>query len=377
MGNRRLIGGSILILILTTGAAMADLFGKSALSPEWADRFQDVSKLNAYAASQPVHLSNVVLTGWDISGAKLPGARFEDTEWKDVKLDRGVLSNVTVRKSKLQGVTFDQSVLTDVTFEDTELRSTSFYKAKMQRVRFIRCKFNGVNVDETVESTIEIIDSKLLSSSLSEGQLIATIKNSTLKDVEITDLLSPSALTFEKSELKKVNADRSVLSVVRAVESQVDMTFEKAKIDRVEFANDELDAGLDEAVIGSLSVVASRIKTLRMNTAKIQQVTITQCVQTKNLGFYESTIGEMDVERSELNDFDMADVSVDRFTIRDTKLFNNDMKKLRAKVLVLENVSLDKKIDFTGAQIGSLSTKNVTKLPSLQLITTGSNVKFD
>ena len=214
MSNRKLVGYSILILILTTGAAMAELFGKSSLSPEWAERFKDLSKLNAYAANQPVHLSNVTLTGWDISGAKLPGARFDDTEWKDVKLERSVLSNVTFRKSKLQGVEFDHGVLTDVTFEDTELRSTSFYKAKLQRVRFIRCKLNGVNIDETVESTIEIIDSKVLSSSLSEGQLIATIKGSNLKDVEFTDLddIEPpnpkfrSSLTFEKSELKDVNA---------------------------------------------------------------------------------------------------------------------------------------------------------------------------
>lgn len=49
---------------------------------------------------------------------------------------------------------------------------------------------------------------------------------------------------------------------------------------------------------------------------------------------------------------------------------------MKAKTVILENVSLDGELDFTGAHIGELKTKNVTKQPGLNLITTGSNVKF-
>ena len=377
MRDYRFVGCAILFFILTAGTAMADLFGKSSLTPDWVARFQDLSKLNAHTALQPAHLSNVAITGWDISGAKFPGARFDNTEWKDVKLERSVLINVTVSKSKLQGVNFDRSELTDVTFEDTELRSTSFYKAKLQRVRFVRCKFNGVTIDEMVGGTIDITDSRVLSSSLSDGQLIATIKGSKLKDVRLSDLLPPSSLSFEKSDLKEVKVDRSILTAMRAVDSHVDATFEKAKIDRVEFSNAELDVGLDESALGTLIVHASKITTLRMNTAHIGKVSISACTQTRNLGFYESTIGEMEIAQSALNDLDLADVVVESLTIRDTQLFNDDFKKLRAKKFILENVSLDKKIDFTGAQVESLKAQNVSKRASLQLITTDSNVKFD
>ena len=49
---------------------------------------------------------------------------------------------------------------------------------------------------------------------------------------------------------------------------------------------------------------------------------------------------------------------------------------LFAHKTILENVTLDGEINFTGAQVGELKTANVTKQPGLKLITTGSNVRF-
>ncbi len=177
--------------------------------------------------------------------------------------------------------------------------------------------------------------------------------------------------------MKEVNADRSILSSLRATGSQVGATFKNSKIDRVEFSNNMLQTSLSESTLGTLIVNASKIKTLRMNTAHIDKVSISACTETKNLGFYESTIREMDISRSVLDDLDLADVAIELLTIRNTQLLNGDFKKLRAKNVVLENVKLDKKMDFTGAQVESLTRKKVTKLPTLNLITNGSNIKLD
>ena len=357
---------------------MADLFGKSALTPEWVERFQDLSKLNAYAANQPVHLANVTLTGWDISGAKLPDARFEDTEWKDVKLERGVLSNVTFKKSKLQGVEFDHGVLTDVTFEDTELRSTSFYKAKLQRVRFIRCKLNGVNVDETVESTIEITDSKLVSSSLSEGQLVATVKNSTLKDIEFTDLESPSSLAFEKSELNEANFGRSILEQLTFIDSKiVESGGSGAVIDRFTVTRTALDFGLAESRFKNIVISGSTLKALGLGNNQIQELEISDCTQFDDLGLYETKLGSLKINRCTVKGLRPRSATIDLWSVKDSQIANSKFEGMKVKTATLENVTLDKELNFTNARIDQLVAKNITKLPGLNLITTGSNVKFE
>jgi len=50
-----------IIFIISTGAAMSNVFGKSSLTADWVARFNDLKKLNAYAASQPVLLADVAI----------------------------------------------------------------------------------------------------------------------------------------------------------------------------------------------------------------------------------------------------------------------------------------------------------------------------
>ena len=356
---------------------MASLFGKTELTPEWVERFNKVAKLNEYAQSHAVQLSDVVLASYDLTGVKLNGATFENTEWKGTQLNKGSLGNTQFKKTKLDGVKFQESVLSDVTFEDVELREVSFFKATLKHVKFIRCKFDAVTADQLKGSDVEFIDSKLVNSSFSEGQLIAVIKNSNLNDVEFTDLEIPSSLTFEKSELKEVKADRSILSSLRATGSKVDATFANTTIETVEFSNDDLDTDLSESTINTITIAASKIKTLRMNSAKVNSVVIDRCEPTKNFGFYKATIKNIQIDRSKLDDFTLAKSNIERLTIANTVLLNSDFELLRAKQATFDHVTLDAKIDFTNAQIDTLTVKGLVKSSGLNLITTGSNVKLD
>ena len=295
-----------------------------------------------------------------------------------VKLLDSKITKTEFKNSSFKKVDFSQSTLSHVVFENSDFDETIFNKSKLHDVRFVNCRFrNHSNFLALQSSDVVFSDSTFEKSSFSRAQVLARFLQAKLDDVRMIDLQAPSSLIFEKSNLIEVNVDRSVLSLFRAVESKVDATFESAKIDVVEFSNGEIDAGLDDSTLGTLTVHNSTISTLRMNTAHIDKVVITKCTKTRNFGFFESTIREMEIAQSSLNELDLADVSLDLLTIRDTLLFNSDLKRLRAKNLVLENVSLDKKIDFTGAQIGSIKAKNVSKLPSLHLITTGSNVQLD
>ena len=377
MLRRSILGGAVLILVLMTGAVMADLFGKSSLSSEWVERFRDVVKLKTYAASHSVHLSSVVISGWDISGAKLPGAQFENTEWKDVKLHHSVLRDVTFKKSLMQGVDFQQATLTDVTFEDVELRSTSFYKAKLQRVRFIRCKFNGINVDEVVESTIEIIDSKVLSSSLSEGQLVATIKNSTLKDIEFTDLELPSSLTFENSDLKEINFSRSILE--KLVLSNVIAKrggFEKGTVNEIVIKDSEFGFGFIEMKIKDFQIDNSKIES-PFHRTQIDHLVVRNCQPMKQLMLYKTKLHNVEINQCKLNNFDVSGATIDSLHITGGSITSGDFAGAKIESLTFDSLSLIGKNTFENAQVKNLVIRNLSKDPTLQLITTGSNVKIE
>ena len=214
LNARKLSSIIVGLLCLATGAtnAMSILNGKLPLTGAWNERFQDVNKLNAYARTQSVALSDVAIENKNIDGVVLNGGKFQSTNWKDIKATRANLTKVVFSQGILEDIDFSHSTLTDVVFEDVKLRGIRFFHATLNNVRFVRCTFNGVNVDQTKNSRIEVIDSKAISTSFSEGQLIAVFRNSKLfEEVELTDLLPPSSLTFEGSELEDVNMERSNL----------------------------------------------------------------------------------------------------------------------------------------------------------------------
>lgn len=356
---------------------MAGLFGKSELSPEWAARLSDVNSLNVYAIKHKVQLENVLLSAYDLSGARLDGAVFNNTEWKKTKFNRSILANTQFRKTKLEGVVFEESELSDVLFEDVDLTEVSFFKSKLNRVVFVRCNFIGVTADKLHSSELHIIDSKVISSSFSEGQYLGKFNKSSFREVEFTDLENPSSLTFEKSELEEVSFSRSKLKMFTFLRVNADKYgFEGGNIDAIEVHDSYLGIGFREVKIGSVVLDRSKIES-RFTMSEIGKIIVHDCMEVLDFGFFESTIGSFDIERCKLKNFRLPNVVIDNLRISDSTLSGNDFEALKASSISLERVILDGKIDFTNAHIEQLSSTNITKKPSLQLITTGSNVTIE
>lgn len=183
-----------LLGLFTFGAthAMSLLEGKLPLTGAWKERFKDVQKFNDYAKSHRVELSGHNIENGNIDGAILTNAKFENNNWKEVSIKKATITKTLFRQGIIENVDFSNSILTDVVFEDVKLRGLRFFHATLHNVKFIRCTFNGINIDQTKNSNIEVNDSKAISTSFSEGQLIAVFRNSKLFDgVELTDLIPP------------------------------------------------------------------------------------------------------------------------------------------------------------------------------------------
>lgn len=369
----------IVLGLFISGAchAMSILDGQIPLQNPWKERFQDVAKLNDYAKTHPVEIANSKIENHKIDGAILNGGKFENTYWKKVSAQKTNLTKVVFRKGIIEDVDFSDSTLTDVVFEDVKLRGLRFFHATLRNVKFIRCTFNGINIDQTKNSQIEVIDSKAISSSFSEGQLIAVFRNSKLYDgVELTDLIPPSSLTFEKSELDDVNMERSKLKELVINDTKFNSIFDVGSADNITVNNSTLKTSISAATVGTISINNTEIKGLSILRSKIKTVTLMNCGKMYNFGMLQSTIGTLTFSHCPLDDFRPIEATFDVLSIKDGSLANSDFEKMKAKTMILENVSLDGKLDFTNAHVTDLQTKNVIKQPGLQLLTTGSNVRF-
>lgn len=355
---------------------MSSIFGKSALSPEWVERFREIVKLNAYAQSTPVRLSGVVIEGYDLSGAKLSGAEFEKTEWKNITLKSGEFINAKFIHSSFDNVKFENATFKDTVFEDVTFDDFAFFQAQLQNVRFVRCQFSGAALQSLKASTITIEDSKLEDVSFFRSAVIATVRGSKFNEVDMRSLQEPSALTFEKSELKEVDFSDSKLSELKLREVTASKSgMEGGAITSGEFIDTTYGMDIVEVEFEQLVIRNSRIRSA-MNRSSIKRLEISHCGEMKDFLFYQSKLGNVRIDHCELRRLDLPSATVETLHIQDGSLINGNMTSLRVGSMTLERMSFDGKIDFTKAQAGSISLVGVTKLPGLQLITTGSNVAF-
>lgn len=351
---------------------------KLSLSGAWKERFQDVNKLNEYAKTHPIELSNIKIENEMIDGAVINGGLFKATDWKKVSARKSNLTKVVFRNGLLENVDFNDSTLTDVVFEDVTLRGVRFVRTVLNNVRFIHCTLNGVNIDQTKESRIEISRSRVINTSLSDGQLIAVFTNSILtRKTSLTDLKQPSSLTFEKSELDEVDMDRSKLKELTITESKIHASSLKTgSSDSVVINNSEVDISFSESIIGTLSVDNSKFDRLMLNNINTPRITLSNCGQIQFLGMSEGNVGDFHVEKSIIQEFNPLKSKIGTLHIKDSIIFKGAFEKVTIKSLILENVTLDGQQNFTGAHVDELKSNNVTKRPGLKLITDGSNVHF-
>ena len=350
---------------------------KLPLYGAWKERFQNVAKLNDYAKKQPVEISNATISNYSIDGAVLNGGRFENTHWKDVSAKQTNLTKTVFSKGILENVDFSDSVLTDVVFEDMMLWEVRFFGPTLNNVRFVRCTFNGSNVDRTKNSRIEVTDSAVVNTSFSDGQLVAVFRGSKLKEGnEITDLIPPSSLTFEKSELNEVDMDRTKLKELIIENTKFDSIFDVGSADSIVIRNSVIDTSFSATTIGHLVVDNTQVARMISNKAKINSLSLTNCNRVERLVMYEASVATFNVTNCPLYDFRVRQANIGSLHIKDGSITTGRFEGMKAKTVLFENVTLDGELDFTGVQIGDLKTQNVTKQPGLKLITTGSNVKF-
>ena len=132
---------------------------------------------------------------------------------------------------------------------------------------------------------------------------------------------------------------------------------------------------LSEGTLGKVSYVNSIIES-NFSSSNIKEFQVINCKPMGHLVLYKAKIDELHISNCPINDFRPIETIIQNFNIEKATIVNSQFMDMKVKNLTLTDVSFDQKNDFSGAQVENLTTKNVTKLPGLNLILTGSNVKF-
>ena len=173
-----------------------------------------------------------------------------------------------------------------------------------------------------------------------------------------------------------VDMERSKLKELIIENTKFDSIFDVGSAESIVARNSVIDTSFSATTIGHLIVDNTDVMRMISNRAKINSISLTDCKRAEKVVMYEASVATFSVTNCPLYDFRAREANIGSLRVKGGSITNSKFEGMKAKTVLLENVSLDGELNFTGAQIGDLKTHNLTQQPGLKLITTGSTVKF-
>jgi uncharacterized protein YjbI with pentapeptide repeats len=369
----------LVVIIIAAGGAFAMNIFRNDFEKQWEVLFKDVKQLNFYTSAHLVTLRDTKVMEYNIEGAVFTGATFSGVEWENVNANKATLTKVVFRKCKFIGGEWEDGTFTDVLFEDCEFIDTSFSGNTVANVRFRNCKINESGIGYLTGGKVEFDGCEWNMGAGGDSSCEFVIKNCTIVGVSFSAMKNGVSLLIEDSLLDEVNFSKSHFSTVtlrRVRQGEGPTRFNSVIAESFRFEDVDMTRGVSLARVKT-TLVSIEGGTFRGAT---EGSTIGKIYARKaNLFMYdmsEATMPYVNIDNCEILNLAIWECNAKELLITNSTADGIDATDFKADIVVWDNVTLDGKIDLTNAQVKDFRPTRLKRGPRLNLITTGSNMKF-
>jgi uncharacterized protein YjbI with pentapeptide repeats len=364
---------------LISGTASAMNIFKNDFEKRWSELSQDVKKLNEYTKIHLVELRDVKAEGLKLEGVVFTDSTFSGVEWENVNASKAVLTKVIFRKCKFIGGKWKDGILTDVIFEDCEFYDTSLSGCTVANIQFKNCKINHTGIGYLKGGKVEFEGCNWDMGAGGDSSCEFVFKNCTLSGISFSMMKNNVPILFEDTLLDEIDFYGSHFSTVtlrRVRQGEEPVRFNSSIVDTFTFDNVDMTRGVSLAFVKANLV---RITGGRFGAAfegsMIAKV-LAQGAFLANIDFSEATMPHVGIGNCELYDLAIWDAIIEEFSIMASTINIIDATEFKGEIVLWDNVTLDGKIDLTNAQVKDFRPTRLKRGPKLNLITTGSNMRF-
>jgi len=357
-----------------------DIF-KNDFEKRWEELSSDVQKLNKYTATHSAELQKIKVGDKDLTGAIFTGATFSDVEWGGTILEEAKFTKTVFKNCTFMRSLHWNSIFTDVLFDNCSFHGVEFGGSTMLDVRFKGCKITDSRLKELKGNELLIEDTVLEErTSLAWSSIPMTFRRCTLDGVGLSGMKQPNAMTIEDSLLDEVDFGRGYFSDVvlrRVTQGEGPTRFNSAIADTISFEDVDMTRGVSLAYMTAKSIRISG-GTFRGATEGATIAKLTARDATLPLfDMSESQMAFVSISNCQMYDIALWDCFVDEYSVTNSTIDIIRGKNFKADTVVWDNVTLDGKVDLTNVQVKDFRPTRLKRGPKLQLITTGSNMRFN
>jgi hypothetical protein len=186
-------------------------------------------------------------------------------------------------------------------------------------------------------------------------------------------------LTIEGGLLSEVDFSKSHFSTVtlrRVRQGEGGIKFNNITAENIRLEKVELDGiGFMGSYAKTAIIVDSVVLAIGFSGGGVGEI-IFRDSTVQYFDIAESMMPHVEFNSCRLIEPMLYDGFIKEFAIRDSSVKDITGNGFKADIVVWDNVTLDGKIDLTNAQIKDFRPTRIKRGPRLQLITTGSNIRF-
>ncbi|MGB3223657.1 MAG: pentapeptide repeat-containing protein [Desulforhopalus sp.] len=370
---------AFILMILTSAGVAMNIF-KNDFEKRWEVLSSDVEKLNSYTKLHPVELRNVKIEGKNLGGVIFNAATFDGVEWVNTNLEEGVFTKVVFKNCKFINTQNWNSTFTDVLFENCTFHNAEFSGSSMVDVSFKGCKITDSRLKELFGNELLIEGSTLEErTSLAWSSIPMTFRKCTLDGVGLSGMKLPNVMTVEDSLLDEVDFGRSHFSTVtlrRVRQGEGGIKFNGITAKDILLEEVDLDGlGFMKATAETAIIRNSQILAIGFSGGGVGKINFSNST-IRYFDIAESMIPHVQFTKCKLYEPMLYDGLIKEFVIRESTIIDMKGKNFKADLVLWDNVTLDGKIDLTNAQVKDFRPTRLKRGSKLNLITTGSNMRF-
>ena len=190
--------------------------------------------------------------------------------------------------------------------------------------------------------------------------------------------LTGGSLVIEGGILGEINFGRSHFSEVvlrNTKQGEGGVKFNNVTAKSISFEEVEMltGIGMGYANVDTVRIVGGRIYGPAFKKANIRETYIRDAFVTR---FALGNMGKVNVSNSTLHRSGFFEGGIDELTVTNSTIDEIVGKGFKANIVLWDNVTLDGRIDLTNAQVKDFRPTRLKRGPKLELITTGSNMRF-
>ena len=366
------------IILIGGGVQAMPIFG-GEFQNKYTEFFQDIEKLNTYTRTHKVELSSVTVKDVNIRAAEFHGAVFKNVKWENMTMEDSIFNDVVFENCEFEDVNFNAGTFVNCEFINCQFNETKMNRAVFTGGKFLGCDIKNSGMVKWTGDGVEFSKSTVLDTPLAQGNISFTFRETDLDGVRImmTEGLHP--LLIEGGTLSEVDFGKSYFSTVtlrRVKQGEGGVKFNSVTAESISFEDVEMmrGTGIGYSTVGMVRIVGGKMYGPSFLDANIAKTYVRDAYVTRfAIG---SKMGQVSINNTTLHRTGLFDGYVDELNITNSTLDEIVGENFKADIVVWDNVTLDGKVDLTNAHINDFRPTRIKRGPKLNLMTTGSNIKF-